>query len=322
MSGSFDIAAGVGPPSRPDLVLAVYGAYQPGELAFRTIEPHVSRRYPAKVLDHVLVIDDGLPFAEESRGGSMEVHVLDVDTLGYGIVSAFEPGDLYRWSTCTAETRDGRQVAVNILVSRRSLSGHADYPHEPWSSAQDPLLSAGLIAVRELVIDACAAAIGVVVEGPTQDTGYWVPVLKLEAAYLLLWSVLERYSTLRFGAAANPERRITLLGQSEDFKQCAVAAGMPPGLTVRDTRNGKPTGATTADGVNAYKYLRQVRHNMTHRGKAAYREACLAAEAVLYAYNTTALLLQRTLPPGPHPSPAAPPLSRTDLGSLLQRSHR
>ena len=57
--------------------------------------------------------------------------------------------------------------------------------------------------------------------------------------------------------------------------------------------------------------------------KAAYREARLAAEAVFLGYNTTVLLLQRTLPPAPPaygPSPAAAPLSRSDFGSLLVES--
>ena len=217
-------------------------------------------------------IDDGLPFVQAAGYGAIDVDVVWLTDAGYETVRAFEPVKLYKWALCEVEV-DGLPVSANVLVPAQRLSSHAEHLTGRWVSAQDPLLLTGLVAVRELAVETVAAHPASASHSVVQDAAFWVAYMRTEAAYLLLWSVLERYATLRYGPALDPERKIALLGADQVFRHCAVAAaGVTVGRKVKDTRGAKGPGATKADGSNAGKYFRQIRNNIAHRGKAAYNE--------------------------------------------------
>lgn len=192
------------------------------------------------------------------------------------------------WALCEVEV-NGLPVSANVLVPAQRLSSHAEHLTGRWVSSQDPLLLTGLVAVRDLAMETVVAHPESVIRSPVQDAAFWVAYMRTEAAYLLLWSVLERYAALRHGPALDPEKKIKLLGADDVFKRCAVAAEVPVGRRVQDPRGATGPGAIQADGSSAGKYFRQIRNNIAHRGKAAYNETRLLAEALVYCFNTTRL---------------------------------
>jgi hypothetical protein len=253
------------------------------------------------------------------------VEVVWLDETGYERVRDFEPPKLYRWDRCGVLV-GGNVVEANVLVSK-GRSGLTEPTHRAWSSSQDPLLLHGPMVVRELVQDLIVAAPGSLSMGPTQDSEFWRSLMRVEAAYLLLWSVLERYATLRYGPALDPEERIVKLGRDPVFMNCAAEAGVPEGLVVRDTRDLRPV-RTGTDGEDVAKYLRQFRHNITHRGKAAYQEARRTVQALMYCFNVTCLLLARSAPgiseewAVVRPESGLPPLSSFEIEQIMAAESR
>jgi hypothetical protein len=283
------------PPSDPNLPMVVYGSLRKRELAHGQIEAHVDRVETANLDGYSIVVDDGLPFLEHVARGPCHVDLVWLMGSGYEAVCSFEPPRLYKWSTCQVQGHFGA-VTANVLIARESLSDGADHDAGEWTSAGDPLLSSGLVAVREILLQTVSDAHGTILRSPKQDAAFWLPLMRFEAAYLLMWSVIERYATFRYGAGSQPEQRITQLGDDPLFKRCAVEAGVPAGLRVRDSRGNGGSKRTEVDGTNAGRYFRQIRNNMTHRGKAAYKDAELVIDASRLCFNTTRLLLLESMP--------------------------
>jgi hypothetical protein len=92
-------------------------------------------------------------------------------------------------------------------------------------------MDAILRAARTIPMGAGGDAPGVV-----ETPEFWDRFVPLQGLYLVLCSVLERYTALRFGPALDPMRRITLLDGASDASAAARAVD-PPAMEVSDTRN-------------------------------------------------------------------------------------
>jgi len=288
----------LGQPDNPNLPFFAYGLLKPGEPAYSQVEPFVSSQAPATALG-TLRLRDGIPLFDPGGDGRVVGQLLWFDQAvldhAWAAVSSFEPATQYRWSVVDAHAPQAH-IRANVLEGRRLQDGTAGEGVTEWSAAWDPVFTEGLDEVRRLVHE--AAPNGVNAQPDTPEL--WQNFFRLQAAYLLLWSIIERYTALRFGPGRDPWSRVVELGRSSSFCEAVVAAGARPSEVV-DSRDPKDRHRLTEDGAGAAEYFYQVRSNLSHRGKSAFRDAQLVLKAVTELERTMQILLAKHVRPVANP---------------------
>ncbi|MFJ5669992.1 hypothetical protein ACIQAR_30280 [Micromonospora chalcea] len=276
-------------PAHPRLPLFAYGSLKPTELAFGLISPFVSRHEDATV-DGVIRLRDGLPLLDPSTPGHVCGSLIFFDESAadraWQVVAKFEPSEQYEWNIASAFTEDGQEVPANILIGKELRRGTSGDPVARWSSAQDPVLHEGLIEVRQLVLEAAPTG----VQAQPDSAGFWHQFFRLQASYLLLWSVVERYTALRYGPGRGPMSRIERLGKDPAFRDALKKVGARPGKVI-DSRDPSEEIWLRPTGTDGAKYYYAIRSNLSHRGKGAFRDGRLVLKAVVELHDVMLELL-------------------------------
>ena len=260
----------LGPPPRTDLGCFVYGVFKPGELAHFQVEQLLAGE-PAEALSPGrLWIRDGLPLLSDSNDGSVSGYLLrfrpESARDAFAVIGALEPRKHYDWKIIRLRKPDEEAL---VLVGRDLPWGAEEAEGGPWSSRSDPLFTAGLEVVTSVVKKDAT-------DRPHVDKNHnidWHRVFRLEAAYLLLWSAIERFTALRYGPWRDAMQRIKRLGEDPVFAT-ALNKVNPEFRVVFDSR--RPDAGKKLDVERprkAAEYYYQVRSNLAHRGKAAYGDA-------------------------------------------------
>ena len=284
--------SGVGPPARLDLPLFVYGLLKPGELAYRHVVGAVES-VDAHVRDHHLVVRDGLPLLVPAPG-SGPVRGALLRSLGpadmYANVGDFEPRKHYRWAEVSILPDEdvGAAISANTLLGRSPAKGTERLAHDEWSSRLDPALSDGLRVVSEMLASSLESPIRAM---DPQSPELWNRFFRLSATYLLLWSIIERATALMLGPGLEPTQRVKRLDALPEFRAAAQAAGVRPSRKVFDSRDPSDSFAIKDDWSGAAQYWYAVRSNLSHRGKAAFRDGELLQTCAIDARNTLILFL-------------------------------
>ncbi|WP_158289915.1 gamma-glutamylcyclotransferase [Micromonospora sp. S4605] len=279
----------LGSPQGRFLPLFVYGSLKPGELAFGLLEPLVSRHVEATVAG-VIRLRDGLPLFDSSTSGRVRGSLLSFPADGaeeaWQIVAEFEPAAQYRWKTTEAMTADGQSITANVLAGVKLQHGISGDPVPEWSASQDPVLGEGLAEVRRLVLEAAPQGVQAQPDGPD----FWHQFFRLQASYLLLWSVVERYTALRYGPAQAPMARVRRLDGDPTFQAALRTVGAETDSVV-DSRDPTVKITLRPDGTGGARYYYGVRSNLSHRGKGAFRDARLVLKAVVELHDAMLVLL-------------------------------
>ena len=164
----------------------------------------------------MLLLRDGLPLFDRASGTRLSGYLLRWDASkaadAYRVISEFEPEHQYYWG----ETRLlGPSVLANVLVGRRPRQGSEPCEAASWSSKDDPVFSHGVREVRVVVEREGHKKF----ESAPPESFDWPRFFKLQMAYLLLWSAIERYTALSFGPDLDPWDRVKLLGEQALFKE-------------------------------------------------------------------------------------------------------
>lgn len=238
-------------PADISLPFFAYGLFRPGQLAYFQIRD-LATATPASVAG-ALRIRDGVPFLDPSLPGSVSGALIRFPTddaeVGYRRISAMEPKDLYSWQTLTID--DG--VTANVLVGRSPEKGNPlDWPD--WDGWKDPLFVEGL----EL-IEAKAHSV-------RKQHGYRALFMR-QMAYMLLWSAIERYLSLRYRLGGNVHQKVLMLAADPNFAS-ALSRHVSERREVRRSDDPGETERLNPDNPKASAvYYYQVRSNVTHRGK-------------------------------------------------------
>jgi hypothetical protein len=101
----------------------------------------------------------------------------------------------------------------------------------------------------------------------------WPRLFRLQMAYLLLWTIIERYASLAYGPTLRPEEKIERFGQDPAFKRALKGVVTRAG-EVYDSQDPEipPARLDPEHPVSSAYYYRRVRHNLTHRGKGAWKD--------------------------------------------------
>ena len=240
-------------PENPLLPFFAYGVFKPGELAFLQIKDFVKTCSRGSIRG-TLLIRDGLPILslEERHGevvGSL-IHFCEYSgDEAYRHIAALEPDNQYQWETVVVD-----DCKANCLVGRSPSKGSDWSPYE-WTGSTDPLFREALEVVEETL------------ENNVQSGVDLKPLFRLEMAYLLLWTCIERYASLRYHLGDKATKKVMNLALEPAFGK-ALAKYVSDTRTVQ--RADKPTekcvlNANVPSKAMAYYY--QLRSNLVHRGK-------------------------------------------------------
>lgn len=234
----------------------MYGFLKPHELAYSIVENFVDRAEPSQVAGELL-LRDGLPLLT-SRDGTVEGYLLHPKMGLYDAICHFEPRAQYRWSEI--ETRD--RVLANVLLGRSPLKGSTELGSQNFNSREDIVLADGPRSVRRALERSY----------PGDEVAAFFEV---QMAYLLLWSIIERFMSLRYGPWLEPAEKVTKFGSDPLWTRAleTIAADIQAREIVVDARD--PDSVYRLDAskpLSSLEYFYQFRCNLVHRGKAAMVE--------------------------------------------------
>jgi hypothetical protein len=246
-------------------------------------------------VDGILLLRDGIPLFDPTGCSKVNGFLLwfkpGLREPAWDAISAFEPSAQYTWTEVDAPL-SGDEIRANTLKGRKPKVGTAMETVETWSASADPVFDEGLEQVRRLVLEVAPDGIN----PRPDDPDFWQIFFRLQSAYLLLWSAVERYTAFRFGPTVDPMERLRLLKRDPTFLEAVRLAEPESGMVV-DSRDPETKYHVTPDGGGKpADYYYQVRSNLSHRGKSAWQDAVLVYKAVTELHDIMAYLLARTLP--------------------------
>jgi len=187
---------------------------------------------------------------------------------------------------------DGRPGRVNVLRGRHPDRGIADEWFSSWSASEDPLLAFGMVHVRRAAL-ACATA-----AFPTtgDDAAMWERFYSLQAALLVLWSAVERFTALAYGPAQSALDRTWRLGDDPRFRTSVLAAGVTPSAKTADSRDPTRARRIREDGSGAMFSWDSTRHLIAHPGRTASAEGVLLRRSLIDLHDAFRLHLLNRMP--------------------------
>ena len=256
-------------PEDITLPFAAYGVLRPGEPAYPRVAGYVIRVEPVD-LTGSLFISDGLPLLELSsglQGGTVRGIVLHFrsgsNAEAYRAICGFEPDKHYEWSL--VQTADG---SANVLVGKTPQVGSEPWEEHQWSSWRDPVFDYALPVINAVLNDI----------GRSEFTSApphrfeWDRFFRLQMAYLLLWSAIERFCSLAYGPSLDPEEKVRRM-EADDRIVTLFTEFVDRQDEVLDARDPKEKYRLSSEDPKAcLLYYRQIRNNLSHRGKSAYRD--------------------------------------------------
>ncbi|HEX3623210.1 MAG TPA: hypothetical protein VHT97_12930 [Acidimicrobiales bacterium] len=284
------------PPPRLDLPMFDYGLVKPGEPAYVLVEGMVARTEAATLGPGGLRIRDGLPLLDADGRvgveGALLMFLPGQEKAAYTTVCSIAPRQHYRWDM-TEMRVDGRPGRVNVLRGRHPDRGSSDEWFSSWSATDDPALRYGLGEVRHAALASAATPFPTVAG---DDAALWERFFALQAAYLLLWSAVERFTALAYGPSQAPLERTWRLGDDPGFRSCVVAAGVAPSAKTADSRDPTRARRIREDGSGAMFSWEAARHLVGHPGRTAFVDGVLLRRSLIDLHDTFRLLLGERMP--------------------------
>ena len=261
----------MGLPETPDLPFFTYGLFKPDQLGYFRLRDFVHGIDVGCTTRGMLLERDGLPIIDGEGSGVVKgclLHFQEDSRRAYGRIVEMEPGKQYRWGEAEVIAGETSQAA-NILFGRSPDRGSVRPGGEEWDGRKDPMFAYALKIVQETLE-----------ENRDHEQGGIKALLRLQMAYLLLWSAIERYVTLRYHLGRDVHAKVMNLAQEETFReslQDVVSA------TREVYRADNPTKRVSLDPSNPRKslaYYYQIRSNVTHRGKSVWHDFDLLKESL------------------------------------------
>lgn len=263
-------------PDNTSLPFFAYGTFKPRQLGFYRIVDCVEKVENDCIIRGTLLERDGLPIVDEE--GNSEVHgslvFFKPDSVckAYLRIVEIEPDKHYKWGV--TNTRKGNAtVDANVLYGRSPRRGSVPFEGAEWDGSKDHLFTSALEVIAETI------------EQNSEFEWNLKPLFRLQMAYLLLWSSIERYVSLRYHLGNKVTEKIQRIAEEDEFIESLR-------LIVKEQRSvsraDKPDEKVTLNPANPKKsieYYYQVRSNITHRGKAVVRDFDIVKSSLKELYE-------------------------------------
>lgn len=240
-------------PANVELPFFAYGMFQPSEIAYFRVMAYVQSTQRQQ-LRGSLLIRDGILIATEGKSKIFEGSILTFFPhqcqIAYEAIADLEPGEQYRWDVIAIN-----DLQVNILWGRRPNQGGQPLDFD-WSGWKDPLLTVALDVVEETISRA------------QQYEWNLGNTFRLQMAYLLLWSAIERYTSLRYHLRGQATSKIMKLAEEPAFSKELLNQVKEDRKVHRTDAPESKEYLRATDPIRSLGYYYQIRSNLVHRGKA------------------------------------------------------
>jgi hypothetical protein len=264
-------------PQDLTLPFFAYGAFKPNELAYSQIKEYLSNEPTVVFATGNLKVRDGLPLFDPTGSGKAQGFILDFSPetrkLAYEKICAFEPKNIYFWSEIKVET-----FTANVLQGKKMDHGRPTVlESNEWTFRLDPVFQHGLLAVQQMAEELADCPF----ESAPPESFDWPRFFRLQMAYLLLWSAVERFSSFAYGPALDPAAKVRAFGKDPRF---LAAFERQVGLSTQEVSDSRDPGERTQldggrpDEAAAFYY--QVRSNLSHRGKGAWSDGEIVRQSL------------------------------------------
>jgi hypothetical protein len=168
------------------------------------------------------------------------------------------------WDEIDVTYHEGRRDVVepaNVLVGKKPQKGSVGFQGCEWDGRDDPLFNEGLDVIEETL------------NKNREFNDDLRKLFRLQMAYLLLWSAIERYAALRYHLGRGVMQKVWRIADESTFNKEVAALPDNGGLWVyRANEPGKKAHFVPTDPKKSLDYYYQLRSNMAHRGKAEYSD--------------------------------------------------
>ena len=242
-------------PRNIGLPFFTYGLFKPGQLCFFRIKEFTEKISKGRIFG-VLKERDGIPLLVNNNYNQIKGCLIyfrhGKEDDAYKRIVEIEPGEVYRWEEATVN----ETITANVLFGKRELRGSSDLEHfEEWDGKTDPYFRDGLEEVERILK-----------ENQNFNLDYKT-LFRLQMAYTLLWSCIERYASLRYHLGSNVTKKVQQIAKEDSFTDSLK----------RNVKNKRQLFSTTDlrkyvldpdDPIKSIDYYYQVRSNAVHRGKS------------------------------------------------------
>ena len=268
-------------PSNSNLPFFSYGIFKPTELAFHSIKKFTSKTTSASVKG-CLFVRDGLPILDNSSSGIVKGVLIkfqkEDSQKAYTAISAFEPYNQYRW----IETKASGNQSANILLGRNPRKGSRVYESDNWSGRDDPFFTKAMDVVEDVLIE-------------NQKFAWDLePLFQLEMGYLLLWSIIERFVSLRYLIGGKTMKRIYCLAENKAFCDGLSSKVLRKRTVYRADRPQNKVELDPSNPKRSIEYYYQIRSNITHRGKAVINDFEILHESFTELFEIVKMILDNS----------------------------
>jgi hypothetical protein len=244
-------------PAQIGLPFFAYGIFQPGQLGYYRLRELVQESRRDCSMKGSLRIRDGLPLIDpdgaDDVAGVILVFKPEEVSEAYKRIGDIEPDKHYRW-----DQRAAQGIPVNVLVGRSPKKGSVEAEKE-WDGRNDPLFTSALEVIEETLED-------------SRFDWDLKPLFRLQMAYLLLWSSIERYVSLRYHLGDRVTEKVNALADEMVFVSALREKVQRERTLFRADRPGQKVVLDPNRPRKSLEYYYQIRSNITHRGKAVVRD--------------------------------------------------
>jgi hypothetical protein len=234
-------------------------SFPTGQLAYFQLRDLVQAAEDPVTARGRLLVRDGLPIINQHEDGEVVGSLLhfkaDFVSEAYERIARLEPEKQYFWRETTINA-----LRANILHGRSPNKGSVPFEGKMWNGWDDSLFTAALEVVQETI------------EANGEFKWDLKPLFRLQMAYLLLWSAIERYLSLRYHLGTRATDKVNNLATEQAF---AVALRERVSTTREVARADRPQDKEVLDPrapEASVRYYYQIRSNLVHRGKGIPRD--------------------------------------------------
>lgn len=256
-----------------------YGFFRPGEISYLGIKDFVSS-VVAMSIEGDLVLRDGVTLYKDSKTQNVDGFLIsflpEFADDAYSFINSLEPAKLFKW-----REKEFNGTLFNVLYGVKLDNGSDDIREADWQTVwEDPFFTSAIEVLSEI---------------PSERFEWNLkPLFKLQMKYMLLWTILERFSFLRYSFGGGPSARNKLLAENIYFKE-ALLEFVNEERTVFSSED--PDNKHTLSILNPKKsldYYYKVRCNITHRGKAVKRDHDTVEKSFNELFEITKYILEKT----------------------------
>lgn len=257
-----------------------YGIFRPGEIPFIGIINFIDKIEKLTIKGHIRIRDGVHLFSEKPEddvNGFLIYFKPNLSESAYKFINSLEPNKIFRWS----EKLDENSNSFNLLIGKSPTKGSESIEELPniYSTTIDPYFTTGLAMLNEFKLP----------EWDWELKGSF----EIQMRYMFLWTIIERFTFLRYSLGGNPSYRVNLLADNEHFIK-GLKKYVNKERKIFDTQTLQHCTLDADKPKKAIAYYYQVRNNLTHRGKGISKDYYILIDCYKELFNIIQFVIENT----------------------------